>query len=376
METYILTSGDLLTILDITRRMAERRMVAPLLQYIAEEVLKLVGAERSYIVKFGPEDTIDFRATYDQRGNPVAGAEDQVSRSVLKKVRQTLSPLVLRDAVADPSFNQARSVRSLNLRSVMCVPLVSYGEAIGAIYVENRSVHGRFTEDNLPPLVLLANQATIAIENAARTEDLEARVEERTRELTETNAQLRQRTQELQQRMAELETLRDQLQELSIRDSLTGLYNRRYLVESLSKLFEQAKRYGRQLALAVADIDDFKQINDTFSHEMGDRVLGVVARMMQESFRQADVVARFGGEEFVLLLPETPLASAAQSCERLRTSVEHHDWHELHPSLSVTISIGVAANEACAGYEEQLRVADARLYIAKRSGKNRVVTSN
>src|SRR2546421_2430553 len=153
MDTAGLASGDLLTILDITRRMAEQRMVAPLLQYIADEALNLAGAERCYIVMFEATGGLDFRITRDQHGNPVAEAGDQVSHSVLNKVRQTLTPLVLRDALADPAFNQARSVRSLNLRSVICVPLVSYGEAIGAIYVENRSVRGRFKEENLIPLV-------------------------------------------------------------------------------------------------------------------------------------------------------------------------------------------------------------------------------
>jgi diguanylate cyclase (GGDEF)-like protein len=376
MDDAKLESGDLLAILDITRRMAEQRLVAPLLQYVVYEALKLTGAERCYIVMFGPAGELNFRITLDQYGNAVEGAEDQVSHSVLRKVRETLAPLILRDALDDADFKQARSVRSLSLRSVMCVPLVSYGKAIGAIYVENRSVRGRFKEADLTPLVLFANQATIAVENAAHYEDLEARVAARTHELMEANARLEQRTLELQQRMAELEALRDQLQELSVRDSLTGLYNRRYLIEALAQLFEQAKRYGRGLSVAVADLDNFKHVNDAFSHEVGDHVLRAVARMMLESLRRSDIVARSGGEEFVLILPETPVENAVHYCERLRTTVERYGWQQFHPDLNVTISIGVADNRAVITYEEQLRVADRRLYIAKGRGKNQTVSDS
>ena len=313
--------------------------------------------------------------TRDQRGNEIAHAEDQISTSVLKKVIDGGDALILRDAMSDTHFQTAQSVISLNLRSIMCVPLISYGKSIGAIYVENRSVRGRFKQSDLTPLLLFANQATVALENAAQNDQLEARVAERTRELVTINAQLERTRAELQQRMRELEALHVHVHELSIRDGLTGLYNRRYLDEQFQNLFAQAQRYEWPLTSAFIDIDGFKHINDTFSHVIGDTVLKILAQILQESTRRADIVARYGGEEFVILLPETSLEDAQQSCERIRTQVEHYDWHQLDRSLHVTVSIGVAYNREHAQPEDQLREADARLYAAKQSGKNRVIAN-
>jgi signal transduction histidine kinase len=186
----------LLRILDVSRRMTEMRAFAPLLNYVVEQALELVGAERGYIVLPRPDGSLDFRVTRDQQGNAVPHAEDQISTSVLKKVVDTGEPLIVRDAVADPQFAVSRSVMALNLRSVMCVPLISYGKAIGAIYVENRSIRNRFKDDDLPPLVLFAHQAAAAIENAALNDDLEARVAARTQELQTANQQLENSWQE------------------------------------------------------------------------------------------------------------------------------------------------------------------------------------
>lgn len=187
METSLL-----LQILDVSRRMAEMRAFTPLLNYVVQQAIQLVGAERGYLVLPLPDNSLDFRVTLDLQGRAVPHAEDQISRSILKKVLDSGEPLVVRDAVADPSFSSAQSVMALNLRSVMCVPLISYGRAIGAIYVENRSLRNRFKEDDLPPLVLFGHQAAAAIENAALNDDLADRVAARTRELQSANQHLEQ----------------------------------------------------------------------------------------------------------------------------------------------------------------------------------------
>jgi diguanylate cyclase (GGDEF)-like protein len=373
MEDLTLETSILLRILDVSRRMAERRAFAPLLSYVIDEAMKLAGAERGYVVLLGADGTLDFRVTRDRDGNDIANAADQISTSILRKVVDSGEPLILRDAMSDPRFSSSRSVMNLHLRSILCVPLVSYGKTIGGIYLENRSIRGRFKETNLSLLILFANQASVAIENAVLNDSLEARVAERTRELAEANAELISSKAELQQRMDELQVLHLQMQELSIRDGLTGLYNRRYLDEQMRQLFAVAERYDWPLAVAIADIDGFKRINDTFSHQVGDLVLRAIGQIMHEQTRNADVLARFGGEEFVLLLPETSLEEAVQCCERIRVEVMQFDWRQIHADLQVTISFGVALNRGYTNVEEQLRAADERLYAAKRAGKNRVV---
>lgn len=122
----------------------------------------------------------------------------------------------------------------------------------------------------------------------------------------------------------------------------------------------------------MCDIDHFKQINDRFSHALGDEVLRRIARVFRETARQDDLLCRYGGEEFLLLLPETDLAGAQVLAERLRSAVAEHPWNTLHPELDVTLSIGLAELEAAYDADMLLRSADMRLYEAKRQGRDRV----
>jgi signal transduction histidine kinase len=177
-------------ILHISRNMAETRALTPLLNYVTDEAIKLVGAERGFVVLVQPDGAWDFRVKRGQGGVELKRAGDQVSTSVLNQVIETGEPLVLRDAMNDPHFNVFQSVVALKLQSIMCVPLVSRGETLGAIYVENRSIRNRFSEEDLPPLVLFANQAAVAIENAAINENLEAQVATRTSELEQAKSQI------------------------------------------------------------------------------------------------------------------------------------------------------------------------------------------
>ncbi|WP_158947098.1 GGDEF domain-containing protein [Pseudodesulfovibrio cashew] len=170
---------------------------------------------------------------------------------------------------------------------------------------------------------------------------------------------------------SELAVAHRELRQLSVRDPLTALYNRRHFDEQAAQLCRQADRYGSPLSLMIGDLDHFKQINDEFSHKMGDKVLRIVASIMTETTRESDVVARFGGEEFVVLFPNTSCPQAAVSCEHIRKSIEAYPWHELDPRLAVTMSMGVSG-ESCDGVNGLLSAADSLLYQAKRDGRNRV----
>ncbi|MEN9936666.1 MAG: serine/threonine protein kinase [Chloroflexota bacterium] len=359
MSTNNIASHDLLAMLTITRRLAEQHMVQPLIAYVAATVFELVSAERCSVVLFGDDDGLDVRIARDRRGNPLDEADQQFSRSILGQVRITAEPLLTNDALTDTLLNDAASIHSLSLRSVMCVPLVSHERVIGAIYAENRSVRAQFREEHLLPLVLFSHQVVTALENARLYESLEARIAERTMALQEANALLERQASELR--------------EQSIRDSLTGLHNRRYINELLPQLFAAARRHGRPLALACLDIDHFKHVNDTFFHTIGDQVLAGIARILREHLRGADSVARIGGEEFAVLMPETSLHDALQVCERLRVGVAQSDWGSLAPGLQVTISIGLATDAGCADSQELMHHADTLLYAAKHTGRNRVM---
>jgi two-component system, cell cycle response regulator len=177
------------------------------------------------------------------------------------------------------------------------------------------------------------------------------------------------------------EKLRESLQssmEMAVIDTLTGLHNRRYLDSHFAALFDEALDRGRHLSVLVLDIDRFKSVNDGFGHDAGDEVLKEFASRIRAHTRAIDVVARFGGEEVVVVVPETPLEGGRAVAERIRERVEATPFviHRGQRALPVTVSIGVAAREAGdASALDVLRRADAALYIAKREGRNRVVAT-
>ena len=153
-------------------------------------------------------------------------------------------------------------------------------------------------------------------------------------------------------------------------DMLTGLPNRRFLQTQLEGEFERAVRYGRTFSVALLDLDHFKRVNDTFGHAVGDKTLQEVARLLTAQVRNLDTTGRWGGEEFLLLLPELPLGTAYEVAERFRQLVAAHPFAHGHP---LTVSLGVAEYRAGEGLEELLNRADAALYDAKTQGRNRVL---
>jgi diguanylate cyclase (GGDEF)-like protein len=166
----------------------------------------------------------------------------------------------------------------------------------------------------------------------------------------------------------------DRLRENAERDSLTGLYNRRMFDHSVSAESARHERYGHPIALLLIDVDHFKHINDSFGHEAGDTVLRAVARVIMAGVRDVDVAARFGGEEFAVMLPETSPEAAADVAERLRASVERIELPWAGDVIGVRVSIGVSSCPACVRDPRALvRSADAALYQAKTTGRNRVI---
>lgn len=159
---------------------------------------------------------------------------------------------------------------------------------------------------------------------------------------------------------------------LSLTDALTGLYNRRHFNAELEREFMRSKRYGGNLCIAIIDIDFFKKINDTYGHLCGDYVLKEVAYLILENFRKTDMVFRYGGEEFVVLMTETSLENSLIPLERLRKTIENNNFIFKGEKIKVTISIGAETNHT-ESTEEFLNNADKALYQAKQSGRNQTV---
>ena len=173
---------------------------------------------------------------------------------------------------------------------------------------------------------------------------------------------------------AALEETRQKLLELAGADDLTGLPNRRRFREAAATELGRDRRYGRSLALMTIDVDNFKAINDSFGHDGGDQALIQLARIGQSVLRDSDVLARQGGDEFAVLMPETDLAAATDAAERLRQAVAEAELAAGSARFGLTISIGLTAIEGTEeiSLNQLLKQADQALYEAKQSGRNKV----
>ncbi|HEU4699106.1 MAG TPA: diguanylate cyclase [Gemmatimonadales bacterium] len=166
----------------------------------------------------------------------------------------------------------------------------------------------------------------------------------------------------------------EQMRHLAETDPLTGCANRRALMERLEQEMDRAARYATMLTALMLDIDNFKQINDTYGHLVGDAVLKQLAHLLKREQRSVDVVARYGGEEFVVLLPETTSTESRNFAERVLRRVQEHDFGEAHRPVRVTVSIGIASypDERVTDGRSLLEIADGHLYRAKNEGRNRI----
>ena len=217
---------------------------------------------------------------------------------------------------------------------------------------------------------LRALQIQIEVAAAKRDADIER---ERQEVLTRANAELDALNVSLTEANLQKTMLLDQLERQTYEDALTGLANRRRLDQRLADEFALALRHGRPLTVAMADLDHFKSVNDRFSHAVGDAALRAIAKILTSHVRQTDLVARFGGEEFVIVLVETEPEAALRVCEKLRAAIANHVWTAIHPGLALTVSIGVCADTSLPTHERMLAMADRNLYSAKAAGRNRVV---
>jgi diguanylate cyclase (GGDEF)-like protein/PAS domain S-box-containing protein len=184
---------------------------------------------------------------------------------------------------------------------------------------------------------------------------------------------LQKANQQLERNLQEIQKLQDSLREQAIRDPLTGLYNRRFLEEAIEREFHRAARLAQPLSLVMLDIDHFKTVNDTYGHAAGDVCLVALAQLLADNVRKSDIVCRYGGEEFLLMLLDTGLESAVQHAEKIRSLFETTEIVFEGKPIKATISLGMAAYPAHGkNHEEVIKKADQALYAAKNAGRNRV----
>ncbi|HEC20119.1 MAG TPA: GGDEF domain-containing protein [Gammaproteobacteria bacterium] len=228
------------------------------------------------------------------------------------------------------------------------------------------------TVDAAPESEALKQQIQSRLD-AIRTHLDQFRETEETRQ-QQLEAQLAQLNNRVHGMESESEKLRRRLQEKheqAVRDPLTGLYNRLAYDERIVQEFARWKRYGKSMVLMMIDVDHFKKVNDTYGHKAGDKALVLIADQLRNHLRESDFLARFGGEEFVVLMPETDLDAAVIAAEKLRSAVELCQFHYQNKQVDITVSAGLAQLRKEDSVESLFKRADEAMYRAKQAGRNR-----
>lgn len=245
-------------------------------------------------------------------------------------------PLIVPDVSKDSRFSwKIDKVIPYKIRSLLCVPIISRGKSIGVIELVSKDRNRSFKKEDLDFMLKLVDHTAVAIERA---------------------------------------TLYQKMAELVITDDLTKLFNTRYLHRTLDTEIYRCGRYKTSLSLIFMDVDHFKLINDTYGHLVGSKLLVEIAQLLLKHLRSADIIARYGGDEYVIVLPQTPPQSAQKIAERLRKSIEQNVFlrKEGH-FIKVTASFGVASYpESAKTKEDLLRLADEAMYRVKNTTRNGV----
>lgn len=191
-----------------------------------------------------------------------------------------------------------------------------------------------------------------------------------------THVELKRARNLLEQKNRELTQAYDKIEHLALTDMLTGIPNRRNISNLMNKEASRCRRNGTTFSIIMCDIDFFKKVNDTCGHDTGDYVLKRVADIIQENLRKQDIVSRWGGEEFLLMLPETHIEDGVKVSEKLRETIQNEKMEFGEHSFSITMTFGVAVYEHDIGMEKSIKKADDALYQGKQTGRNKVVQAH
>lgn len=325
---------DLSTAMRVSQIISSEILLDRLLQKIMHESITNAGAQRGYLI-LESEGELTIEASEDIDKNEFQVLQSislkdcpDICHSIVNYVYRSGEDIVLGNAAKDGLFINDPYIAHVQCKSILCTPIMSKGKLSSILYMENNLTENAFTPERLELLRSFSVQAAISIENA-------------------------------------------RLFELATTDGMTKLYVHRYFQLLLDQEIKRSHRHNKKFSLIMMDIDNFKSFNDTYGHQLGDRVLRAVAAVAKKKSRFEDISARYGGEEFIMILPEIDSKQAMILADRIRTSVAEIEIPHENQILHVTISLGVSTYPDHSEDKDALiRAADTALYTSKHKGKN------
>jgi diguanylate cyclase (GGDEF)-like protein len=328
---------DLRIFHDIGKTLTSTLNLNEILSIIMENVSKLLRPKNwSLLMVDEKSNELFFEIAVGEGSEKIKGLRLKIGEGVAGFVAKTGESLLIPNVYEDPRWTRkVDSVSKFKTKSIICVPLMSKGKVLGVIELINKLEEPTFDNSDMTLLNTLADYAAIAIENSRFLQQVKA---------------------------------------LTITDDVTDLYNSRYLQSRLKEEVERSRRYSQKFSLIFLDLDHFKNVNDSYGHLIGSRVLREVGGILKESIRQIDNAFRYGGDEFVVLLPQTDKEGALAVAEKMREQLNDFEFVEdMDLELHLTASYGVATFPTDAdSVVDLLRLADRAMYFVKEHGRDNI----
>ncbi|WP_411683186.1 diguanylate cyclase domain-containing protein [Clostridium thailandense] len=373
---------DIATIIKATHAISSEIKLEELLKKLVYIVLENAGAQKvCYLIKKEERYFIQAEGSID--GNKIEVMKEidiksnvNLPKKIIYYVGRSGDSVILEDATTSEKYKNDPYIVAKMPKSIMCMPVISKGNLLGILYLENSLIEGVFNNERIEILKIISSQLAISMENAALYTNLKNSERKLRKHHNELEELVEERTAKLKEEIAERKKAEKLLEEMANHDSLTGLPNRKLFYRELNHSLQLAKENKFSLAVLFIDLDGFKIINDTLGHGSGDIVLKIVSQRLLSVVREGDVVSRFGGDEFIIVMKKLyNIDIIGHVCQNIIDEVGKKII--LGENVGhVTASIGVSVfSEYGDSVEKLIKKADDAMYIAKKSGKNKVVFS-